>query len=58
METDYKSTSRIRSLLTKAAANVSQSQSNLANLNKLKQNLGSKISLGGMKQSVENLSSL
>ena len=53
---DYQSTSKIRSLLSKAAANA-QSQSNLATLNKLKQNLGSRISLG-LKQSVENLSSL
>ena len=54
---DFKSTSRIRSLLTKAASNVSESQSNLATLNMLKQKLGSRISLG-LKQSVENLSSL
>ena len=53
---DYQSTSKIRSLLSKAATNA-QSQSNLATLNKLKQNLGSRISLG-LKQSVENLSSL
>ena len=55
---DYKSTNRIRSMLTRAAANVSNSQSNLASINKLKQNLGSRISLGHMRQSVENLSSL
>ena len=54
---DYQSTSRIRSLLTKAASNVSQSQTNLANLGLLKQKLGSRISLG-LKQSMENLSSL
>ena len=54
---DFKSTSRIRSLLTKAASNVSESQSNLATLIMLKQKLGSRISLG-LKQSVENLSSL
>lgn len=54
---DYQSTSRIRSLLTKAASNVSQSQTNLANLSLLKQKLGSRISLG-LKQSMENLSSL
>ena len=54
---DFMSTSRIRSLLTKAASNVSESQSNLATLNMLKQKLGSRISLG-LKQSVENLSSL
>ena len=54
----YKSTNRIRSMLTRAAANVSNSQSNLASINKLKQNLGSRISLGGIRQSVENLSNL
>lgn len=54
---EYKSTNRIRSMLTRAAANVSSSQTNLANVSKLKQNLGSRISLG-MRQSVENLSSL
>ena len=54
----YKSTNRIRSMLTRAAANVSNSQSNLASISKLKQNLGSRISLGGMRQSVENLSNL
>ena len=54
---DYQSTSRIRSMLTKAASNVSQSQTNLANLSLLKQKLGSRISLG-LKQSMENLSSL
>ena len=54
----YKSSNRMRSMLTRAAANVSNSQTNLANFSKLKQNLGSRISLGGMRQSVENLSSL
>ena len=49
-----KSSSRMRSLLSKAAANVSNSQSNLASLAKLKQNLGSKISLGYQK-SMENI---
>lgn len=51
---DYKSSNRMRSLLSKAAANVSSQ----GNLNRLKQNLGSRISLGGMKQSMDNLASL
>ena len=57
IEADYRSSNRMRALLSRAAANVSESQSNLANLSKLKQNLGSRISLG-MKASMENLSSL
>ena len=50
----YKSSSRMRSLLSKAASNVSNSQSNLASLAKMKQNLGSRISLGFQK-SLENI---
>ncbi len=50
----YKSSSRMRSLLSKAASNVTNSQTNLACLSKLKQNLGSRISLGHQK-SMENL---
>ena len=50
----YKSSSRMRSLLSKAVANVTNSQSNLASLSKVKQNLGSRISLGFQK-SVENI---
>lgn len=50
----YKSSSRMRSLLSKAAGNVTNSQTNLACLSKLKQNLGSRISLGHQK-SMENL---
>ena len=50
----YKSSSRMRSLLSKAVANVSNSQNNLASIAKMKQNLGSKISLG-FKNSMENI---
>ena len=50
----YKSSNRMRSLLSKAASNVTNSQTNLACLSKLKQNLGSRISLGRQK-SMENL---
>ena len=50
----YKSSSRMRSLLSKAASNITNSQTNLACLSKLKQNLGSRISLGNQK-SMENL---
>jgi hypothetical protein len=53
----FQSSSRMRSMLMKAATNVSSSQSNLAGLNLLKQKLGSRISLG-FKESSENLSSL
>jgi len=41
----YKSSSRMRSLLSKGASNVTNNQTNLACLSKQKQNLGSRISL-------------
>ncbi len=54
VDTKFQSSSRMRELLKKAATNVSSSQSNLVNLNQVKEKLGSRINLG-IRQSTDQL---
>ncbi len=50
----FQSSARMREMLKKAASNVSSSQTNLVNMNQVKEKLGSRINIG-LKQSVEQL---
>ncbi len=54
VDAKFQSSSRMRELLKKAATNVSSSQSNLVNLNQVKEKLGSRINLG-IRQSTDQL---